>query len=106
VATRSSNNDGANTKKMENARDTRNRLPNNALWRGEHIISITPHKLYKATTTSAGSGAGCIAPQLTAQKAKITLVSKVCTHSSSNGWSDEKSYRMLKAWSRQRVCAS
>jgi len=106
VATRSSSKDGANTKKIENARDTRKRLPNSALWRGEQIISITPHKLYKETTTKAGSGAGCIAPQLTAQNAKITLVSKVCTHSSNNGWSDEKSYLTLKAWSRQRVCAS
>ena len=106
VATRSSSKDGANTKNIEKARETRKRLPNNALWRGEQIIKKTPHRLYRATTTKAGSGAGCIAPQLTAQNAKITLVSKVCTHSSSNGWSDEKSYLTLKAWSRQRVCAS
>jgi len=106
VATRSSSNEGAKTKKIENARDTRKRLPNNALWRGEQMIKKTPHRLYRAPTTKAGSGAGCMAPQLTAQNAKMTLVSKVCTHSSNNGCNDEKSYRMLNAWSRQRVWAS
>ena len=37
--------DGAKTKNMENARETLNRLPNNALWRGEQIIKKTPHRL-------------------------------------------------------------
>ena len=45
VATRSSSKDGAKTKNIENARETLNRLPNNALWRGEQIIKKTPHRL-------------------------------------------------------------